>query len=83
VQQISIDDNTTVNISGSDTDTDFLAATKLWLGNSNTVGVLNDMKLSEFVGYNIDQSATNLAIRQNQVAAWKNVTSSIWIGAVA
>lgn len=68
-----IDKGVSATMTIADSNTNFVLPTKYWLGSTNdTTTVTADIKLSEFIGYVVDQSSNQLAIRTNMFDFWRS-----------
>jgi hypothetical protein len=67
-----VDKNTTAVIDVADSNTDFNMPTTVQIGNTNGVIVVNNTRMTELVGFTVDQTASEIAIRSNQFDFWRS-----------
>jgi hypothetical protein len=56
----------------SDSNTDFAMPSSMMIGNSSATTIQCNIRMSELIGFTVDQTATELAIRSSQFDFWRS-----------
>jgi hypothetical protein len=67
-----VDKNTTAVIDVADSNTNFDMPTTVKIGNANAAAITSNTRMTELIGFTVDQTASELAIRSNQFDFWRS-----------